>query len=168
MRVLILLGCIWAMAPAAVPGQASAADSVRTAEVSSWRGALRDADSADGAAKFVAVMRGADADDPQALAFRAVAEVLAGTRGGGPFEKWRTFRHWTGVLDSLTTVHPAHPDIRFLRMTIKDQAPRFLFYRGGIEEDCRVVAEGLESGYWSLEAEEEFVAGVLKAVKPCQ
>ena len=140
--------------------------------VASWRAAFRSAGEAEGLRTFLELMKEAvdrGPADPTVLAFHATAEVMTAGRKGNPLAKLLGFRKWTGRLDRQVEASPDHPDIRLLRLAVRSKAPSFLGYRDGIGEDCRVVSEALESGYWEGDPDHGDVAShLLNSVKACR
>lgn len=107
-------------------------------------------------------------DTVLAAAFLATAEVLTASQRHNPFAKFSGFRKWTAVLDEQIRLSPHDPDIRFLRLTVQDMSPGFLGYRAHMSEDCRLVEEGLDQGFWSSDAEHEaFVTQIHSGIKAC-
>ncbi|MBO6778597.1 MAG: hypothetical protein JJ896_02985 [Rhodothermales bacterium] len=149
-----------------MPGEAGA-QAPDSAEVSVWREALRNADTEQGSEAYLDVVD-RDSDHPLAVAFRASAELISVGYKGNPFSKLRRFRAWSKELDRQVEADSLNPEIRFLRMTVKDQAPRILAYRSGVVSDCVAVRRGLEQGYWRSDpVHRRFVQSVLEATQSC-
>ncbi len=142
------------------------------APIASWRAAFRQAGEKEGLASFRKLLTEAsarDEDDPTFMAFRATAEVMTAGRRWNPLAKLIGFRKWTKRLDRQVEIEPGNADIRLLRLAVRANAPSFLGYNKGIEEDCSVVGEALRSNFWSSDPSHVAVAStVLESVEACR
>ncbi|NNE70717.1 MAG: hypothetical protein HKN29_10200 [Rhodothermales bacterium] len=101
--------------------------------------------------------------------YLAVAHLLVSAQRRNVWAKWRSFSRWTSRLDALIEQHPNQPELRFLRVTVQSNAPRFLGYADALEEDCGAVSRALEAGIWTDDPEHEaFIDRITNEIEACR
>lgn len=73
-------------------------------------------------------------------AFEAAAEVLRAKHAFWPGSKTGHLRTGLAALDDLVKAHPAHPEVRYLRLVSTAYLPFFFGRGGGAREDAQILA----------------------------
>ena len=163
MRVAVLLLSVLAFSP--VP-RIVAQDAP---SIEGLRKALRLAGDQEGSRRYLDLVKSVPDTSVDARAFRASAELVGVAYRSNPLSKYRRFRKWSKTLDRLVSEAPLNGDVRFIRLTVKENTPGFLGYRDGIEDDCAAVMGALSDGYWSPDPEHEaFVTRISSDIDACQ
>ena len=103
--------------------------------------------------------------EPEAVAFRAAAEMMAANHGWNPLEQWNVFVTWRAALEEAVMDAPDEPNVRLVRFGIQENAPRFLGYSHEIEEDRGRCFEALRAGVWAAHPDfENFVRESLSLI----
>ena len=97
---------------------------------------------------------GSDSTDAYAKGLLATARMMRAETQFNPFEKLMTFQAQRDPLEAAIASDPDHPELRLFRLSIQWSVPFFLDYSNNMEEDARAIAEALDAGYWSEDAEQ--------------
>lgn len=89
------------------------------------------------------------ADAPLALAYQGSAKARWASHSFNPYTKYQRFSEGTKQLEQALLMEPANAEIRFLRLAIQVEAPRFLGYFEEIAEDREAVVRALHKGWWN-------------------
>ncbi|QAA80900.1 hypothetical protein EI546_03775 [Aequorivita sp. H23M31] len=81
----------------------------------------------------------AEKDEPVYLAYLSGLQTLWANHTINPIAKWDTFKKGTTNLDRAVTMAPNNLEIRFIRLSVQKNAPRFLGYYKEIETDEAVI-----------------------------
>lgn len=84
----------------------------------------------------------------------ATARIMRAETLWNPVEKLQTFHAQRVPLEAAIAAAPDHPELRLFRLSVQWSVPFFLDYSSDMEEDAVRVAEALELGYWSDDAEQ--------------
>jgi hypothetical protein len=76
-----------------------------------------------------------DSDDESINGYQSIIWFLWADYYVNPFKKWRCFSQGVKELEQLIDSHTDNAELRFLRLTIQDNIPRFLGYHENREED---------------------------------
>jgi len=162
--IALLVLCSLTMSAAAQSGREQAASDLPAnddEQLSTWRAAFRAAGDEEGLRAFRDLMKESvheGASGPRAEAYLATAEVMAVGLRANPISKLFGFRKWTGRLDRQVRSAPDDPEVRLLRLAVRANAPSFLGYSRGVEDDCEVVSRAAENAFWEREPEHELIA----------
>ena len=76
-----------------------------------------------------------NSDDEAINGYQSVIWFLWADYYVNPIKKWKCFTTGIEQLEQLIDSHSNNPELRFLRLTIQDNIPRFLGYNINIKED---------------------------------
>lgn len=72
-------------------------------------------------------------------------------------EKFNFFNEGTSILDQAVNQDPTNPEIRFLRLSVQEKAPRMLNYNNNLEQDAQVIYQAFQqkrisknSSFWEI------------------
>jgi|GEM_PF-2280348 len=72
-------------------------------------------------------------------------------------EKFSFFNEGTSLLDQAVNQDPTNPEIRFLRLSVQEKAPRMLNYNNNLEQDAQVIYQAFQqkritknSSFWEI------------------
>lgn len=88
------------------------------------------------------------ADAPLAMAYQGSAKARWASHSFNPYTKYQRFNEGTSQLEEALKQAPEDAEIRFLRLAIQVEAPRFLGYDQHIAEDRAAVVGALHQGWW--------------------
>lgn len=80
---------------------------------------------------------------PVLLAYKGASSAASAGEVNGLNNKFSYFIQGKVYLEQAVRLDPKDPEIRFLRLATQTNAPGFLFYKGNIREDKKIVMEGL-------------------------
>jgi hypothetical protein len=84
-----------------------------------------------------------DSKDATVKGYQSVIWFLWADFYLNPIKKWKCFNIGKEKLDQLIESHADNPELRFLRLTIQDNVPKFLGYNGDIKEDKEFIHNNL-------------------------
>lgn len=118
-------------------------------------------DAAVSAEKFLRTTEAiSSSEKPLMQAYKGAALVIWGKYARGIEEKKRVARQGITLLESAVANDPDHIEIRTLRLSIQENSPKILKYKGKIEEDRSFVNQKFQE---LPEGElKSFIAGYLK------
>lgn len=72
-------------------------------------------------------------------------------------EKFNFFNEGTSLLDQAVNQDPNNPELRFLRLSVQEKAPRMLNYNNNLEQDAQVIYQAFQqkrisknSSFWEI------------------
>jgi hypothetical protein len=170
MELLLAAVLLAGLRTGAAFAQARPEDFSSTPPETRWRAAFQAATGKEAQVKFLALMQvETDTASVRSQAYLAVAHLLVGAHRRNVFAKWRNFREWTAALEAQIAAVPHDAELRFLRMTVQANAPKFLGYSAHLASDCRMVHDALQKKSWDIDlAYADFVRETLTADHACQ
>lgn len=91
------------------------------------------------AEKFYASMSKYDKDNKTLLAYKGAALALKSKFTSDKKAKKALFTEGVTLLESMVKADGNNPEIRLIRLSIQENTPKFLKYKGNIEEDKKVI-----------------------------
>ncbi|PZR15108.1 MAG: hypothetical protein DI539_18450 [Flavobacterium psychrophilum] len=76
---------------------------------------------------------------PVQLAYLGAFQTIWAKHALNPFEKMRTFKQGKANIEESIAQSPADLEIRFIRLSVQMNAPKFLGYSDNIEEDKKMI-----------------------------
>lgn len=87
------------------------------------------------AAELLKLTADADTSVPTQKAYRGAALMVAAQFGSGIGGKLKLFREGKDLMAKAVQADPESVEVRFLRMTVQENAPGFLLYNDDLEQD---------------------------------
>ena len=87
----------------------------------------------------------ANTDDKILVAYKAASLTLMAKYAKGIKNKKIFFRDGALLLESLIAKYPKDIELRFIRLTIQENAPKIVKYKKNISEDKSLIVNGLNS-----------------------
>ena len=84
-------------------------------------------------------------DDNTLVAYKAASLTLMAKYAKGIKNKKIFFREGVFLLESLITKHPKDIELRFIRLTIQENAPKIVKYKKNISEDKSLIINSLNN-----------------------
>lgn len=87
----------------------------------------------------------AEPDKPVLLAYKGAVTTLVGKFAKGIGEKIRVFKQGVSLIEKAVAADPLNPEIRYIRMSVQENAPRILDYHNNIEEDKEFILKNYKN-----------------------
>lgn len=83
------------------------------------------------------------AKTPVEKGYRAAFHMFMATHTANPIKKMSYFRQGKNMLEDVIKSNPQDTELRFIRLCIQYHTPRYLGYRGEIDEDKQYMLDNL-------------------------
>jgi len=108
------------------------------------------------AAELLKLTADADTAVPTQTAYRGAALMIAAQFASGISGKLKLFNEGKDLMVKVVEAAPESVEVRFLRMTVQENAPGFLLYKGDLQQDKDFIL-----GHFSAEKD----AGLKKMIR---
>jgi hypothetical protein len=81
--------------------------------------------------------------NPVMMGYKAAGHMMMAKHVGNPFKKMSHFNKGKEILGSAIAADKDNLELRFLRFAVQAEAPGFLGYRDNLEEDKRLLLNGV-------------------------
>ncbi len=78
------------------------------------------------------------------LAYAGTLEAILANEQSNPFSKLSWFNKGKKKIEKAIKNEPNNPELRFLRLTVQQNAPSFLFYNSSIQDDIDFILNHLK------------------------
>lgn len=75
--------------------------------------------------------------------YHGAANMMIAKHVGNPFSKLSYFKNGKKILEEAIQADKENIELRFLRFSVQSEAPGFLGYRDAVEEDKKLLLQGL-------------------------
>ncbi|MFD2603492.1 hypothetical protein [Flavobacterium suzhouense] len=77
--------------------------------------------------------------EPIRIAYLGAFQTIWAKHTLNPFEKLKTFKEGKANIEESVAQSPSDMEIRFIRLSVQLNAPKFLGYSNNIEEDKKII-----------------------------
>lgn len=98
---------------------------------------------------------------PEAMGYVASMNFMKSHFLKFPFTKLKYFKRGKKSLDNLINKNPKNVEIRYIRFLMQKQIPKFLGYNKHIDEDFKIITNGIEENTVSYEVKSIILTNML-------
>jgi hypothetical protein len=94
-----------------------------------------------------------NSEDAVHIAYLGAFQAIWAKHTDNPFKKLGTFRRGKNNIEKAIALDPSNAEVRFIRMSVQLNAPKFLGYSSNIEEDRKFIRanrDAIKSGVLKL------------------
>ncbi|MBC5994599.1 hypothetical protein [Pontibacter cellulosilyticus] len=122
------------------------ADNTKTYSLTTLRQEYLAASKEEAAARrFFQKMADYDDRHPVKLAYKGGSEAVMAKYNWNPYAKLKHVKNAAALFEEAVAMDKTNPEIRFLRFTVEHYVPRYLNLSEHLQEDKRVIIEGLRT-----------------------
>lgn len=122
------------------------ADNTRNYTLSELRNAYLQASKDEEAARrFYKKMAAFNEKHPVKLAYKASSEAVMAKYNWNPYTKLKHVKTAAAIFEEAVALDRSNPEVRFLRFTVEHYIPRYLNLSEHLDEDKKLIIEGLRN-----------------------